>query len=200
MKNWSLISLLCKSTMITVLLGAFFATSCVCFVGEQGDKIILAESKQSKYIIVQAEKSSDTEKFAAVELSDFLTRVTGASFRIASESSLADKSAPCIYVGWTAYAAQNGIDASLLGEEEWVIRTIGNNLILTGGRPRGTLYAVYEFLERQVGCHWLDRDTEIVPSRPQLSISKLDVKGKPLFWRRELASLAGTDKEQAICE
>lgn len=196
MKNLAAISLLFKSAMITIFLGSFFVTSCVCFAGEQDDKIILAENKQSKYIIVQADKSSDTEKFAAVELSDFLARVTGASFRIASESPLSDKSTPCIYVGWTEYAAQNGIEASRLGEEEWVIRTVGNNLILTGGRPRGTLYAVYEFLERQVGCHWLDRDTEIVPSRPQLSISKLDVKGKPFFWSRELAALAGTDKEQ----
>ena len=57
---------------------------------------------------------------------------------------------------------QNGIDCEKLGEEEWVIRTVGDDLILTGGRPRGTMYAVYEFLEDYVGCHWLDRKTEVV--------------------------------------
>ena len=49
-----------------------------------------------------------------------------------------------------------------------MIRTVGDNLILTGGRPRGTLYAVYEFLERPVGCHWLDRET--IARRPRSSM------------------------------
>jgi len=57
-------------------------------------------------------------------------------------------------------------EASALGEEEWVIRTIGNDLLLTGGRPRGTMYAVYEFLEDHVGCHWLDRKTDVIPAKP----------------------------------
>ena len=69
---------------------------------------------------------------------------------------------------------------------------MGQDLVLTGGRPRGTLYAVYEFLERQVGCHWLDRETEIVPSRPTLTVDALDVRAKPWFWIRHVSSPTGS--------
>ena len=89
-------------------------------------------------------------------------------------------------------AARQGIDPAALGEEEWIIRTVGQDLVLTGGRPRGTMYAVYEFLERQVGCHWLDRETEIVPSRPTLAVDALDVRAKPWFWIRHVSSPTGS--------
>ena len=156
---------------------------------------VIAKEGKTEFTIVESARATEPEKHAAKELAEFLARVTGATFPVIAESGFTGKT-PAIYVGWTDYAAKNGIDAAKLGEEEWVIRTVDDNLILYGGRPRGTLYAVYEFLERQIGCHWLDKDTEIVPSRPQLSIGKLDVKGKPFFRWREVAALAGTDKEQ----
>ena len=181
--------------MTVALLGIFFALPHVSCGDSNADKTVLAENKQTRYTIIQAEQCSEAEKFAAKELAEFLGRVTGAAFPIITESGFSGER-PGIYVGWTKYAVQNGIDVSRLGEEEWLIRSIGDNLVLTGGRPRGTMYAVYEFLEKQVGCHWLDKDTEIVPSRPYLSISKLDVKGKPFFWQREVIGIAGCTNEQ----
>jgi hypothetical protein len=91
-------------------------------------------------------------------------------------------------LGRTAFAAGQGIDFDGLGREEWILRAVGDNLIIAGGRPRGTLYAVYEFLESQAGCHWLDRDTEIVPSKPNLAVSRLDICNQPAFWWRSLYS------------
>ena len=91
-----------------------------------------------------------------------------------------------------------GSTPAKLGEEEWVIRSVGEDLVLTGGRPRGTLYAVYEFLERQVGCHWLDKDTEIIPSRPTLALGKLDIQAKPWFWKREVSSPTGCQDNKWI--
>jgi len=149
------------------------------------DRLTIADEGKTSYVVVQADQATDSEKFAIRELTNFLGRVTGASFPVVTESSLSGN-VPGVYVGWTTYAAANGIDGAKLGEEEWIIRTVGDSLILTGGRPRGTLYAVYEFLENQVGCHWLDRNTEIVPAKPTLVLSDLQVQGKPTFWGREI--------------
>lgn len=145
----------------------------------------IARDGKTSCAIVRAEQASDLEKKAVQELSHFLGRVTGASLPVAAESGFAGE-VPGIYVGWTKFAAQNGIATARLGEEEWVIRSAGENLIITGGRPRGTLYAVYEFLEQQVGCHWLARDTEIVPSRPTLEFRKPNVQAKPHVWMRDI--------------
>ena len=150
-------------------------------------KLELTRGGRTDYAVVQAENATEPEKFAVQELTNFLSRVTGATFPVIEETALSGNTRG-IYVGWTSYAERNGIDASKLGEEEWVIRSIGKNLVLAGGRPRGTMYAVYEFLERQVGCHWLDQDTEVVPSKPDLKLGKLDIRAKPAFARRELSN------------
>lgn len=148
---------------------------------------VLAGEVKPPYVIVQADAATEPEKFAVQELAHFLGRVTGASLPVAAESSL-QGNASSIYVGWTKYASRNGIDAAKLGQEQWLIRSVDKNLILTGGRPRGTMYAVYEFLEQQVGCHWLDQNTEVIPSKPTLTLGNLDIQGKPWFWSREVFS------------
>lgn len=149
------------------------------------DKLIIAREGKTPYVVVQADQATDSEKLAIRELTTYLRRVTGASYPVVMESAIS-ANVQGIYVGWTKYMATNGIDGGKLGAEEWVIRSVGNNLILTGGRPRGTLYAVYEFLENQMACHWLDRDTEIVPARPDITLPKLQIQGKPTFWGRKI--------------
>lgn len=149
------------------------------------DGLTIARDGKTQYTIVYADEATELEKKAVQELSHFLGRVTGASLPTVAESAVAEN-ARGIYVGWTKFAAQNGVKTARLGEEEWVIRAAGDNLILTGGRPRGTLYAVYEFLEQQVGCHWLARDTEIVPSKPTLQFPKPNIQAKPCIWMRDI--------------
>ena len=153
--------------------------------GLSSDKLTIAREGKTPYVVVQADQATDSEKLAIRELTTFLGRVTGASFPVVKESAIS-KNVRGIYVGWTKYMAANGIKGAKLGEEEWIIRSAGNNLILTGGRPRGTLYAVYDFLENQVGCHWLDRNTEIMPAKPTLMLPDLQIQGKPTFWGRQI--------------
>lgn len=147
----------------------------------------LAREGVTDYYIVQAPDATEPEKFAAGELALFLERVTGAEFRLAPKAG-----GKRIHVGWTQFARDNGIACETLGDEEWAIRTVGDDLILAGGRPRGTMYAVYEFLEEYVGCHWLDRNTEVIPNKPTLEIPALDVQDKPHFWQRQLHSPTGS--------
>jgi hypothetical protein len=72
--------------------------------------------------------------------------------------------------------------------EEWAVKTVGTNLILTGGRPRGTLYAVYDFLQNDCGVGWFDRDTEVVPKNPALALPQVDRRGNPQMWFRFLGA------------
>ena len=60
-------------------------------------------------------------------------------------------------------------------------------MVITGGRPRGTLYGAYEFLERCVGVRFLDAATEYVPQRPTLTLpADMAIQSKPAFFRREV--------------
>ncbi|MFT5470427.1 MAG: hypothetical protein ACI8UO_005555 [Verrucomicrobiales bacterium] len=152
---------------------------------EQGmsKKIPLVVKGQARHRIVVPPESASiaSERFAAEELQHFLGKITGTAFTIVDEAGY---EGPGIYLGATRKAKALGIDVSQLGDEEWILRTAGADLILTGGRPRGTLYAVYEFLSSQAGCRWVSPDIGVLPSNPEFSIPALDIRGKPGFsWR-----------------
>ncbi len=145
--------------------------------------ITLAQNGAAEYAIVTAAEPTLAEQTAARELAECLGKVTGAEFKTVTEAA-AEKPSKAIHLGWTAFAAGQGLDGAKLGPEEWVVKTFGDALVITGGRPRGTLYGVYDFLENQVGVHWLDRGAEVAPKRPTLTVGPLDRRAKPAFRMR----------------
>jgi len=133
-----------------------------------------------------ADEPSAAEETAARELADYLGRITGSRFEIRRESD-DPGDIPAILVGPTAAARAAGRAFDELGEEEWVVRTAGERLLLFGGRPRGTLYAVYEFLERHLGVRWWTPYEEYVPRRRDLEVPDLDEGGVPAFAYRDIS-------------
>lgn len=158
--------------------------------------VVLAKERKSEYrFIVSRVPASEAELSALYEFRSYLGRITEAAAYLSPwykpvPEGFEPQADRCIYIGWTDYAKANGLDGSKMGSEEWAIKTVGSNLILTGGRPRGTLYAVYHFLEDQCGVHWFDRDTEVVPYKPDLSIPPLDLRDKPRAWFRGIYKAA----------
>ena len=65
------------------------------------------------------------------------------------------------------------------------IKTLPDALILAGGRPRGSLYAVYTFLEDAVGVRWWTSSESTVPRKPTLRIPDLDTSYCPKLLYRE---------------
>ena len=145
----------------------------------------LARGGQTAYRIVLPATPNVGEELAAKELSIYLQKATGVEFTVVQENELAGL-APCLYVGRTKFAAAQGIDVSGFGREESLLRTVRKNVILTGGQLRGALHAVYEFLEEQVGCYWLDARTEVVPTLDVLRIPSLNSRREPAFWHRHI--------------
>jgi len=142
--------------------------------------LLLARDGATEYVIVEGADPIPAEQTAAREMAEYLKRVTGAEFRVVAEDPAA-KPAKAIYLGWTAFAAGKGIDCAQLGREEWALKSFGNDIVITGGRPRGTLYGVYDFLEKDIGVYWLDRDTEVVPAKADLVLKPLDRRAMPAY-------------------
>jgi hypothetical protein len=156
---------------------------------------VIAEKGEPKAVIVVAENAIPSEKHAAEELASFLKQVTGAEISIAAKP--ADGPARLLVGPDAAKLADPGFSIEGLGAEGIVIRTVGNDLILAGGRPRGTLYAVYTFLEDHVGCRWWAPGASTIPSRQTLAFDKLDVKYIPLLEYREPFWFSGFDGDWA---
>jgi hypothetical protein len=151
---------------------------------------VKAEDGKIDAVIVQSARPTEAEAFAATELADFLKRVTGAELPIVKESDF--KGGRAIYLGQTDFAALQNIDFAKLDPEEWVIRSARDSLVISGGRPRGTLYGVYEFLEKCLGVRFLDARTEHMPDKPKWDLpADLAIHAKPAFPRREIFMVAG---------
>jgi len=147
------------------------------------DPVTIAQDGTAKAVIVVAEDAPEPVQHAAAELADFLRQISGATFAI-SHTLDADKSR--LLVG--AQAAKL-VDANFstdgLDHDGIIIRTAGNDLILAGGYPRGTLYAVYTFLEDEMGCRWWSSKVSTIPKKPTITVGTLNVRYVPTLEYRE---------------
>ena len=141
--------------------------------------LTLAEHGRSPYSIVVAPDASATVKHAAQELADDLKQISGATLPIGSEKPRG----PAIFVGQSAFlpSAFKEVRLSTLAEEAFVIRTDRRNVYLAGHDDRGTLYAVYSFLEEHLGAHWYAPDATVLPAADVVRIPRLNETETPGF-------------------
>jgi len=139
--------------------------------------ITLASNGAARADIVVAKNAPAPVQHAAAELGCFLRQATGADFEIRRQPGDADSH---LLVGpGAARCADQTFTTDDLGQEGIVLRSSGNNIILAGGHPRGTLYAVFTFLEDYIGCRWWSSDASTIPSTPTLTILPLNVRYVP---------------------
>ncbi len=158
-----------------------------CGVGDDAvQPFLIAESGQPKCVIVVADQPSAAERTAAVELQSILKQVTGAELPIQLCGAV-EPEAKQIVVGPSPRLDEllPNLKLADLGEDAVVIQSDSNSLVLVGPEPRGTLYAVYSFLEDQVGCRWWTSTEETIPHKPTLSVPPLSIHYTPLLKSRE---------------
>jgi len=151
----------------------------------RADDLVLADGGQSAYRIVVADEASPSTRHAAEELQLFLRQMSGAKLPIVSDRQpLAGQE---IVLGDNAHLRQLGvqIDFPTLGREGYVLRTVGQRLIIAGGAQRGNLYGVYGLLEDHLGCRWFAPDVSRIPQTPRLVIGPIDEQKVPVLEYRE---------------
>jgi hypothetical protein len=157
----------------------------------------LSSNGKTPYVIVKSADATEAESFAASELSCYLKQVTGAEFKIVEDKM--PEPLPAIHVGNTFLARKNEIDTAKLAPEEWIIRQVGKDILLGGGRPRGVLYGVYDFLERYARCRWYDLCTEKAPAQPNLTLPDMvNVRKKPFIRYRDFYWVNGIRPEYTL--
>ena len=167
----------------------FFTMLFLTVVGWCGNAAVsISEKGHATASVVVSDKAIAAEKYAAAELTRILKQMCGGEFIVNGTKNLPFR----ILVGPdAARLADPGFSADRLGPDGIVIRTKGRDLILAGGRPRGTLYAVFQFLEQQGGCRWWSGKQQevpaesLIPIRPDFSVEALNICYVPPFEFRE---------------
>ncbi|MBT3377306.1 MAG: DUF4838 domain-containing protein [Lentisphaerae bacterium] len=151
-----------------------------------GAPLTLAEAGKSKAVIVVGEGASAPIRKAADELQKHIRKAAGAVLAVMAPDSV-PPDAICVCVGpsRTADALFGPVDTASLGHDGIVMRTTAGGLLLTGRPPRGTLYAVYTFLEEIVGCRWWTSTESRIPQHQRLVVPDLDTAYAPALRSRE---------------
>ena len=120
---------------------------------EPTPNLLLADAGRTSYTIRVHRDAPPPERHAAEELARFLRQISGATFPIQTVGDSPPDSGPSLRVG--ASASRGFItpaEIARLGPEGYILRGKGTSLAIAGGRPRGTLYGVYSFLEDYLDC------------------------------------------------
>lgn len=134
-------------------------------------------------IVVRVDAAAP-EKLGARELAEHLERMTGVRPQVVVEAEPLPERA--LIVGPCRALAALGVelDPELLGEEGFVLKSVGERLVAAGPGRRGTLYACLTLLEK-LGVRWFTPTVTRVPRRETLDLSKWDEVGIPDFEYRE---------------
>ena len=171
-----------KILCITLSLLLAFTCAAPAFA-ETERALTLAAGNATDYRIVVPASASEVETTAAGILADTLGQITGASFPIVTDAEApADKE---IAVGVTNRETGAPIDRAGWDEDAVRILTDGQRLFLTGGEKRGALYAVYTFLEDQLGCRWFTHELTVIPTAETLTVPEIDYFYEPCFKLRQ---------------
>ena len=149
--------------------------------------ITLAQDGRSDYSIVVADGAALPVRFAAEELQKYLKQMSGAELPIVSQD--AGDLAIVVAEGASLEGDLTALRTTLAGrgEDGYLMRTVGERLVLTGNSPRATLYAVYHFLEKYLGCGWCVPGEDTVPQREVVQVAALDeAVGPPAFSMRQI--------------
>ncbi|MFH1903329.1 MAG: DUF4838 domain-containing protein [Candidatus Omnitrophota bacterium] len=176
------------------------ALSIVLALGKSALAFDIVKDGQPQTAIVIPNEPSPVVAYAAQELAYHIAQATGAVLPIVKEDQKPQQFSEFIYLGPCQETQQAGLDAQKLPPNAFIIKTAGPNLFLTGndsdGRVLGvlqnnwtrvgTLFAVYEFLEKHLGVRWLWPGTlgEVIPKTSNIAVVKWDQTGFPLVHTR----------------
>lgn len=147
---------------------------------------LLAESGDAKLAIVVSETASERIRQAANDLSQYLSKITTASFAVETGNGLQG-----ITVGLVSdFPEQNAVnerawnDSSIQAREKYLIRSHANGVYLLGMTELAVEHAVWDFLYRVgyrqyfPGAHW-----EVIPQQKTLRVN-VNVTESPAYQNR----------------
>lgn len=182
--------------------------------------LTLSQDGEPAAVILLPVNPTVSAQFAADELQWHLQKMTGAKLSLLTEGAAAPPGCVRLWLGDTARARTLGLTQAAFRPQEHAIRFLPGEIILAGRdadrrdpvkydpanlaagdnwpgffEERGTLDAVYDFLERCCGVRWLN-PTEtgtILPHSPTLAVRALNLRRTPVFEFRDAIGATGNN-------
>lgn len=152
--------------------------------GRQYTSTVLADNGKTDYKIVVAREQSDYIEFAVEELVNLFEEATGATLPVVYDDEVGySETAKLISIGETAVKQASGVevpyDEFLTSGARLVNK--GDCVILVGGTDRGSLYAVYDFLQILFNYEYYDMEVYTIDKADKVYLPVLDDKDIPTY-------------------
>ncbi|MFD1163703.1 MULTISPECIES: DUF4838 domain-containing protein [Hwangdonia] len=145
------------SKAVHCLLIVFVMFSC------EDKNITLVNNGASNYEIVFLGEATQSAYQSAETLQEYIQKISDVSVDIVDESSQ-NTNKHKIYVGHNSNENLNKHQIQIKSDKE--------NIFISGGSDEALRNAVYEFLERFLGCKWYAPNVEDVPKKSTISLNK----------------------------
>ena len=166
-----------------ILISALLGAASLILTGCQ--QHTLFKNGSSDYSIVIAPEAPESEQYAAVELQNWIEQVSGVKLPI---KDLKDgQKGKRLIVGFNPMTEELIPSAQKPADRDdsftWCNKE--GDILLWGGSKRGTLYSVYSFLEKELGCRWYSSKVSVAPKRDAWHFSKLYNHEEPSLMIRD---------------
>lgn len=178
----------------------FVAAVLLSVISTSAEDLVLADGGLTGYRIVLPADTDPSTTAVALDLSSILQEMTGAIYPVVPDGTPAMGQAEIILGRNNARLKTLGLAgfADAYAQGEYRILTQGDNIVIAGGPPRGTINGVYGFLQDHLGCRWLTPGCQHVPKRSSIALASIDDHQKPAFRYRTTDSPMHWDPDWSV--
>ena len=155
------------NNLFTALISAVCIGGCCC------------KSKVSAPDILTPVKAEITELTARKELEKYLNKCAEAV--IINGDVIRN-----IYIGDSELAIKAGFNREKMADDSFVIKKIGNDIIINGGGTRGVLYGTFDFIERILDVRFFTPACTYVPVKKIIKADSVDKEFNFIFELRDI--------------
>ena len=159
-------------------------------------KRIIADKGKGFYHITTSRIPHEAEIFASNILFDYLYKSTGAVVPCYFDVERCPKRGPEIYIGNNVRGIS--VDTSGLSDDGFIIKTIGEDIVICGKSPRGTIYGAFHFLEKFIGFKCFTKEIERFDKVETLIVEDLDIRENPAFEYRDVFFRSAFDDDFCV--
>lgn len=168
--------------------------ACVFVVGAGAlaDVTLVTEGRPVAQVVLPAH-ATPTETYAGEQFAAYIKQMSGADLPVVHEDG-AQEAVLRVDIGRTTRNLETDA-APDTGNERISIRVTDAGVRIWGSGDRGTLFAVYRFLEINLGCRWLAQGVDFVPEKTTLTVAPTSIDSVPAF---NLRFFNGRGRETAM--
>ena len=148
----------------------------------------LLKQGKTAFTLAVSPAMSPAEAYAKEEFAKYFAKASRVTLE---ETPAAPGNRKTIVIGKTLLRAMGLEDAlgkaEALGQDGYYFSVSDSLLAIAGEGERGTLYGVYSFLEKFLGCRWFTPEVEVIPAKRDILIPSQEASYTPCMEYREPA-------------